>query len=339
MKTFKIIYIIIGVMLAAGVLISSLAGLPEKDRELYETACSLEDGRTDSIWPGLGISDYPVALRKGNTEYVLFNGSVDKRRPVLPVIACTAYPAGDTINVFMPCKSVMDSLGQIVEGFSSGSESFLIGQFSIESKRMSDNQYVALLYHETMHALQLSRYEDLLTEMADWGEEDVEEMMAELESDSSIQALYKEQSELLYRLVISEEIVPDADDIREYIKTREETLEAFRRHAGDRQGDMIGAYIDMTELLEGTASYVEAKTALALNDSELYEQYLSSLQETLPGREKYYKSGMGICLLLDRMSPGWKDELFGHGLTLAGMLEKAAEVSDDGGKEVYDTAG
>lgn len=30
MKTFKIIYIIIGVMLAAGVLISSLAGLPRR---------------------------------------------------------------------------------------------------------------------------------------------------------------------------------------------------------------------------------------------------------------------------------------------------------------------
>jgi hypothetical protein len=39
------------------------------------------------------------------------------------------------------------------------------------------------------------------------------------------------------------------------------------------------------------------------------------------------------------MVSGWKDSLFADGLTLAGMLEKAAEVFDDGGNEVYDTAG
>lgn len=339
MRKFKIVYAIIGIILAAGVLITSLAGLSEKDRELYEAARSLEDGRSDIIWPGLGISDYPVALRKGNTEYVLFNGNVEKRRPVLPVIACTAYPAGDAINVFMPCKSVMDSLGQIVEGFSSGTENFLIGQFSIESKRMSDNQYVAVLYHETMHAFQLSRYEDRIAEMAGWEEADIEEMISELESDPAIQALYRKQTELLYKMTVVDTGLPDEDDIREYIKTREETLEEICLKAGKQKGSMIGAYIDVTELLEGTARYAEAKTALALNDSGLYDQYLSSLQETLPGREKYYRSGMGICMLLDRVSPGWKYELFDEGMTLAGMLEKAAEVSCDGGYEVYDTAG
>jgi hypothetical protein len=339
MRKFKIIYAIIGVILAAGVLMTSLAGLPERDRELYEKACSLEDGRSDSIWPGLRISDYPVALRKGNTEYVLFNGSVEKRRPVLPVIACTAYPADGTVNVFVPCKSVMDSLGQIAEGFSSGTEDFLIGQFSIESRRMSNNQYIAVLYHETMHAFQLSRYDYRIAEMANWEDADMEEMITELETDPVIQALYKKQTELLYRMAAVDTGVPDMDDIREYIKTRDETLEAFCLKAGKQNGDMIGAYIDVTELMEGTARYAEAKTAQVLNDSELYEQYLSSLQETLPGREKYYRSGMGICMLLDKLSTGWKDSLFADGLTLAGMLEKAAEVFDDGGNEVYDTAG
>jgi hypothetical protein len=340
MKTFKIVYILIGVILTAGVLITSFTGLAKEDLELYEKACSLEDGRSDAIWPGLKIRDYPVALRKGNKEYVIFEGSVEKRRPVLPVIACTAYPAGDTVNVFVPCKSVMDSLGQIVEGFSSGGENFLISQFSVETKRISENQYVALLYHETMHAFQLSRYEAQIAKMADWEDEkDVEEMITELERDPSIQALHKKQAELLHRLVTSEDGDPDENDIREYIKTRQETLAAFRLKAGTGKGDMIGAYIDMTELLEGTAFYAEAKTASVLDDSELYEQYLSSLQETLPGREKYYRSGMGICMLLDRVSPGWKDGLFAGGLTLAQMLEKAVEVSDHGGNEVYDTAG
>ncbi len=339
MKTFKIVYILTGIILAAGVLITSLAGLPQKDHELYDMACSLEDGRSESIWPGLGISDYPVALRKGNTEYVLFNGNTERRKPVLPVIACTAYPAGDTINVFMPCKSEMDSLGQIMEGFSAGGENFLIGQFSIDSKKIPDNQYVALLYHETMHALQLSRYETQIMDMADLDETDMEAMITELETDTSIQGLYKKQAELLHRLVVSENEEVEADDLREYIKAREETLAAFRLKAGEEKGEMTGRYIDMMELLEGTARYTESKTALALSDSGLYEQYLSSLQETVPGKEKYYRSGMGMCMLLDRICPGWKDELFSGGHTLAGMLKNASEGLEDGGNEVYDPAG
>lgn len=338
-KTFKIAYAIIGVILAAGVLMTSLAGLPGKDRELYEKACSLEDGRSDGIWPGLGISGYPVALRKGNREYVLFEGSIERRKPVLPVIACTAYPVDDIINVFMPCKSVMDSLGQIVEGFSSGSESFLIGQLSVGIKRIPDNQYVALLYHETMHALQLSRYEDQIMKIADWEDPDMEGLITELEKDPSIQALCKKQAELLHQLVVSDDETPDANVLREYISTRKETLSALRLAAGEEKGGTIGRYIDFMELLEGTARYAEAKTALALSDNALYEQYLTSLQETVPGREKYYRSGMGICMLLDKVSPGWKHEMFRCGLTPAAMLENAAEVIDDGGSEVYGTAG
>ena len=142
MKAFKAVYVLIGVMLVVAVLLTSMRGLPEKDMELYEAACSLEDGRSEGVWPGLRISDYPVALRKGNTEYVLFEGRIEKRRPVLPVLACTAYTVEDRVNVLIPCKSEMDSLGQIVEGFSLGADDFLLNQFSIESKIMSDRKSV-----------------------------------------------------------------------------------------------------------------------------------------------------------------------------------------------------
>lgn len=339
MKTFKIIYILIGVILATGVILTSIRGLPAKDKELYEAACSLEDSRTDSIWPGLRISGYPVALRKGNSEYVLFDDDIEKRKPVLPVIACTAYPADNKINVFMPCKSEMDSLGQIVEGFSAGTENFLIDQFSIESKKMTDNQYISLLYHETMHAFQLSRFEKQIMEMADWDETNVEAVIAEYEADDSIHSLYEKQAGLLYKLVLSVREDPDNGDIKEYIKTRKETIDAFYLKAGKEKGEMISRYIGLTELTEGTARYVEAKTALVLSDDELYEQYLSSLQETIPGREKYYRSGMGICMLLDRVGPGWKDELFISGLTPGEILEKAVGVFDDGENAIYDPAG
>lgn len=78
MKAFKFVYLLIGVLLAASALMTSMRGLPEEDRELYEKACMLENGRLEQIWPGLYISHYPVAIRKGNAEYVIFNGEIKK---------------------------------------------------------------------------------------------------------------------------------------------------------------------------------------------------------------------------------------------------------------------
>ncbi len=338
MKTFRLVYMLIGVLLTSGVLLASMRGLPGKDMELYETACSLEDGRSDMIWPGLYISHYPVALRKGTAEYVIFNGSVKERKPVLPVIACTAYPAEGEINVFVPSKSVMDSLGQIAEGFSTGLEESIINQFSINSKKMSDSQYVAILYHETMHALQLSCCKERITAMAVDNDIDMEETMAEIENDPDVLSIYKKQTELLHRLVTSDDDKPDIESVAEYIKIREDTLALLCSKTGIDE-DRISRYTDLYEFLEGTARYVEAKTALVLSDDILYQQYLSSLQDTVPGREKYYRSGMGICMLLDRLNPGWKHDLLSGGSTLIDILENAVGVSVDGGERVYGPVG
>lgn len=339
MKTFRLIYILIGILLAAGVIFTSLRGLPEKDRELYEMARMLEDGRSEQIWPGLYISGYPVAIRKGDAEYVIFKGEVNKQKPLLPVIACTAYPADDGVYVLMPSKSMMDSLGQIVEGFASGLQSSIIDQFSINSKKISDNQYISILYHETMHALQFSLCKEKIIALAgDIGDADLEGSIAELESDPAVQTIYKKQAELLYRLVASDNDIPDAAAVREYIRMRKDTQALLSSKAGIDEHKII-SYTDLYELLEGTARYAEAKTALVLSDNELYRNYLQSLQETVYGREKYYRSGMGICMLLDRMNPGWKQDLFTGSLSLAEMLEDAVEGSYNGGEKVYDPAG
>ena len=88
--------------------------------------------------------------------------------------------------------------------------------------------------------------------------------------------------------------------------------------------DAVKSCADLYELLEGTARYVEARTALALSDEDLYGQYLTSLKETSYGREKYYRSGMGICMLLDRLDPGWKRDLSAGSLPPAELLENIA---------------
>jgi hypothetical protein len=321
MKAFRPIYLLIGVLLAAGVLVTSLRGLPGEDLVLYEKACTLEDGRLGQIWPGLSVSRYPVAIRKGNAEYVVFDGEVRKRKPVLPVIACTVYPDEDRIYILVPSKSVMDSVGQIVEGFSGSIEDFLIDRFSIEGKKMSESQYISILCHEAMHACQLSRWEEKIKALAEGiADPGIEARIEESESDPEIRAMYEKQADLLYRLVVSDEGMPDAEAVAEYIRTRKDTLALVSEKAGI-DANAVESHADLYELLEGTARYVEAKTALALSDEELYGQYLHSLKETSFGKEKYYKSGMGICMLLDRLDPDWKQDMHAGSLSLAGLLE------------------
>jgi hypothetical protein len=323
-KIFKLAYVLIGVLLAAGVLLTSMRGLPGVDIELYKKACALEDGRLEQIWPGLSVSRYPVAVRRGYAEYVIFNGDIRKRKPVLPVIACTAYPADDGVYILMPSKSVMDSIGQIAEGFSAGFEEALISRFSIDSKKMTDNQYISVLCHEAMHALQLSRWEETIAALTRGiGDSDIEARIVEAESDPAVQNMCEKQADMLYRLVVSDDGRPDTESVREYIRMRKDTQALLSSKTGIDE-DAVKSCADLYELLEGTARYVEARTALALSDEDLYGQYLTSLKETSYGREKYYRSGMGICMLLDRLDPGWKRDLSAGSLPPAELLENIA---------------
>ena len=233
----------------------------------------------------------------------------------------------DGVYILVPAKSVMDSLGQIIEGFSGSFEDALISQFSINNKKITDNQYISVLYHEAMHALQLSWWEEKITALAEGiADAEVEAKMAEAESDLEIQAMYEEQVELLYDLVVPEDSIPDAGAVREYFRIRTDIQDMLSTKAGI-DANAIKSYIDLYELLEGTARYVEARTALALSDEELYGQYLLSLKETVYGREKYYRSGMGICMLLDRLEPNWKQYLSEGSLSLAELLENVVEDS------------
>jgi hypothetical protein len=189
---------------------------------------------------------------------------------------------------------------------------------------MTDNQYISVLCHEAMHALQFSNWEEKINALprgiADTG---VEVKLAEAESDPAVQSMYEKEADLLYRLAVSDDGRPDAEAVREYIRTRNDTQALLSARSGIDVHD-IKNYADMYELLEGTARYVEANTALALSDNELFGQYLFSLKETSYGREKYYKSGMGMCMLLDRLDPGWKQVLYAGSLSLADLLENLA---------------
>lgn len=70
------------------------------------------------------------------------------------------------------------------------------------------------------------------------------------------------------------------------------------------------------ELTEGTAYYVESKVYEMLAGKDAYEeQYLDRIGVFEGGRGKYYRTGMAKCLILDKLSPEWKDTFdFSKGL-------------------------
>lgn len=61
---------------------------------------------------------------------------------------------------------------------------------------------------------------------------EVEAKMAEAESDLEIQAMYEEQVELLYDLVVPEDSIPDAGAVREYFRIRTDIQDMLSTKAG-----------------------------------------------------------------------------------------------------------
>lgn len=326
MKIFKTVYLAVGIVLTAFVLALGLAGLPREDRELFRAAVELDKRASDNIWPGLNIEDYPVAVRKGSSEYVIFKDEIKKRKPVLPVAACTAYPVNGEMNVFLPSKSDLDSIGQIAEGMSSDPQYFFLNRFYIESKKLSDGQYVSILHHEALHAFQYRYFERQLSAMEPACEEsEIELLLEEAGGDPAILSLEKKLTALLYALVNTSEEKSFRSGAEEYLSSRQTLLKAYSEKFGKEKAGLIGKYIDRTETVEGTARYVEFKTAGALKDDKLTQQYLTGLKENMKGKEKYYRSGMGICLLLDKYYPDWKQHVFAGPTSPAALLEKSAK--------------
>lgn len=331
MKLFNRVYLTIGILLLATVLVCAMTGLPEQDRKLVDQALSLEDRMERDGWPGLRIGEYPLAIRKGAYEFVISGREITKRKPVLPVIACTAYKAGNEINVFLLCKSEMDQVGQIAEGLSSDMQNFFLNRFSMNTGMLSNNRYVALLFHEAMHAYQLKYHEDKLQGLqSDMENSEIEAMLAELESDPELSSLYDRQFHILTTIVDLGKETIDKGSLTELIQIRHEMEKCFEEKAGIQNAARIAKFINYTELSEGTARYIEWKAAEALSDRGLQRVYFSSLQEKAKGKEKYYRSGMALCALLDKIRPGWKEIAFSGDLPLAGLLERISEEKQNG---------
>lgn len=324
MKKFKIIYSIIGVVLVVLIIVTGNRTLSQKNIDLYDRAESMVEDIDNEVWSNFNIKDYPTAIRKNNTEYVFFHGNINRREAVLPVIACTSYPVDNVYNILMPCYEDMNLIGNIVEGISDGT-ALVKSEFGFSNNSISENEYIAFMYHEGFHAYQLSNYKDKLfnsfiDDIETYNKKDdisnMGDVISKIDKNTSLLNLYKNENKLLYNALQAESKDEVLSYIEKYIASRNKRIEILKKSLSTNDFKSLMDAEKYYELIEGTAKYVEYKTLEVLNDNDMCKKYIVGLSDIQKGDGKYYMSGMAMCLILENLDEGWKEDL----LTKKGSL-------------------
>ncbi|MBS4538397.1 hypothetical protein GOQ27_07965 [Clostridium sp. D2Q-11] len=325
MKKIFVIYGLIGVVLISSLIYLGFQGLSDKTEELYGKALDLSKEVEENLWKDFNFGDYPVAIRQRNTEYVFRKEEMRKRTPVLPVIACTAYPVDGEVNVFMLSKEELDTLGDFAEGIGN-EEEFLINQFGLDKKKMIDEQYLSIMYHEGLHAYQLKYYEKNLMNIAkdEYKEIDEKEVLRRVDEEAIV-SYYEKEGELLYQAITTQDDKESISLAKEYVSARKKRIQFLEKHWKREELEVLKEQEHYYELVEGTAKYMEEQILKYLEREEIVEKYLKTIKELQEGKQKYYNTGMGICLLLDRFNISWKKDAFRNPIPLNERLEDALE--------------
>lgn len=302
-----------GAALLAGWILTGTTGISGEDKKIYEEALELQPYVDEAGFRDFKLKDYPVAMYDGKHDYVFYDGKIEKRDPVLETFAGTAYPVGDHFEVIIPTMDRFESLLSLaggVEGMAGGSG-------------YGKEEQAATIWHEAFHAWQLSRHqilgermtpEDFTQELeADpdqTGESEDDLFIKEVDQKKDVKRSLEQEMRLLKKIVTGSAAEKgNIDEVRtavlEYRKLEDERREKMSEEAADAER--------RCELTEGTAYYVEGTVLRAEkgNDGKMgyQERYLETLDQYEDGRGKYYRIGMAKCLILDQLSPDWKETL------------------------------
>lgn len=197
--------------------------------------------------------------------------------------------------------------------------------------------YTSGLIHEAFHGYQGNRSIERFARA---------ESIARLSNDypwylAKNRAGWDKEAELLIKAFESENDSEAYQYIREYIIARDD-----RRRAADLTEEMI-EYEKNREWLEGLAKYTELKIGLVADETPDYdpaseikelgdfnnyskrEKYfrnqLSEVQRAAgrSGESRFYYGGMLQAMLLDRLNPDWKNEIFDEDIFLEDLLRNS----------------
>lgn len=332
-KKAMIMAAILGAGLLSAWMWTGRSEISEENRKLYEEAVDMQKQVDTLGFEGFCLLDYPVAMYDGTTDYVFYEGEIQKRSPEVETFVGTAYPVEDHFEVIVPTLEQFDSLLSLaggVEGMVTGS-----GYGPLEQK--------AIIWHEAFHAYQLTDFavlgekvlpEDMKGELEEKGGEKSEEewIVTQVDEKKDVKSKIRQEMEILKKAV---ELIrtesPAIDELHkiilEYSERRRQRMEEMPKSARDAE--------IRCELTEGTAYYVESSVYQMMSGKQAYEErYLENIGAYEGGRGKYYRTGLAKCLILDTLYPGWK-ETFDFSRGLDAVIEQyLGGGSDEGQRNV-----
>ena len=102
----KVVVILVGIVLLAGVIFTGTYGVSQKNIEVYERAMEMQSIADTIGWADFRIADYPIAVYDGENEYVFTRNKggydVNKRAVTMNFLVATAYPVDDHFEVITP---------------------------------------------------------------------------------------------------------------------------------------------------------------------------------------------------------------------------------------------
>ena len=282
----KVVVILVGIVLLAGVIFTGTYGVSQKNIEVYERAMEMQSIADTIGWADFRIADYPIAVYDGENEYVFTRNKrgydVNKRAVTMNFLVATAYPVDDHFEVITPSVEQMSSF---------------IGLASAGATEYGIVEHSVTLWHEAFHCYQLTNYMEVIKNICPEG---IEENTITLHADTNKGAvdLFKRQAEILEAAVKSEDI----DRIRAYI-VEYKKLEEERNALLDEKIIHTEEYY---ERVEGGAYYVEALMHGEMNPEKFQNDYIGGISEFSNGSSKYYRTGMAQYMIMDVLNPGWK---------------------------------
>ena len=275
----KIGYAVYG-LIGAGLILTGFTtterGLKGDDRKEYDRVVEDYSELGDMGFDGFRPMDYKVAFSNGEKDFVIdYNDGdyeVSERKAVYEGLVGSIYQNGNEFEVVVPEYDTWSATG-------------------------SSSQLSSVIWHESFHAFQNTKYH-VLENASENGLSETE-LAERIDSDAEKKNMYEKELEILSQIT-DEEKNCDAETIAlEYINV-----------ASDRDkilSDEEKVSEDFYEMVEGSAYYVEASVVRYENGEAAYQdKYINEAGNYIDGNSKYYHHGMMQCMLLDELDPQWK---------------------------------
>jgi hypothetical protein len=309
----------LAMLLAAGVAVIALSTAPTASAQgagkaeragtsrIVDALAAYDRGAARPIWPGFAPSKIPLEIFDGGRTWLVRHPS--------PPAEFAEVPGHPEVRVFEGRhETSRANTSADVSGARTATASF-------EGKSDAPAVLAALLLHEAFHVFQANRHPK-------WGGDEGELFVYPVD-DAEALALRRLESTAFERALAASS---RAAKSRWAVRALE-----VRKRRFERIGAAAAAYERGTERKEGLARYVEA--VATPSEPSLARPFPPGGAE-FPAdriRERTYASGCAMALLLDSLSPGWKDAVertdepleAALGGAVAMSSERPAEFSSD----------